>query len=127
MTDQIFLQHFIFYGKVAGAVVAFGTLAAVFYRTLVSPVVRKVVHINETVSTLAGNCIPTIQRSLDAQDKVLEEVKKDVQQSKETITQYGEGLEETKQTVGLLHSALLTHLENSSAEKAKKKRHARSV
>lgn len=115
MTDQIFLEHFILYGKVAGASVAFGTVTAVLYRALISPVVRKVVHINETVSTLAVNCIPTIQRSLDAQDIVLKDLRTDV-------TKFGQSLNETKNTVSALDVAFTNHLESVSKEKVKKRR-----
>jgi ribosomal protein L7/L12 len=127
MIPHTFWGTFVFYGKVAGSIISLGVLISFVYSKMISPVVRKVVDINETVTALAKNHLPHIQASLNAQDTVLAEVKKDVQQSKEKITQYGEGLAETKQTVHMLHSTLLNHLENTSAEKAKKKkRHARS-
>ena len=122
--DYKFWAHVIFWGKVTGAVATFGGVIGFLHKTLISPVFKRVKAINETVTQLATNHLPHIQTSLNAQDVVLEELKSDVAKGTQKIQHFGEGLNETKDTVAMLHEALLTHLQKTSEEVPRKKHHA---
>lgn len=123
--DYKFWGRFIFWGKVAGGFMAFGSAAAFLHSKLVNPIFKRVKTINETVTALATNHLPHIQKSLDDQDVVLRELETNVRAGNEKIEQFGDGLRETKESVATLHNAFLQHLNNVSKESApKKKAHA---
>jgi hypothetical protein len=117
IVETPFWHTFFFYGKITGAASAFFSAATYLYKKLVSPVVNKVVHINDTVSALATNHFPHIQAALDSQDVEIAEIKMGV-------AQYGGRLDSTDHTVKMLHQSLVNHLESVSSETPRKKRNA---
>ena len=119
--DYRFWQQFVFWGKVAGGFIAFGTAVGIVHKTLIGPVFNRVKLINETVTTLANNHLPHIQASLDNQDAVLGTLKTDVEKANRKIGEFGDGLHETKETVAMLNSALIAHLENVLESAPRKK------
>ena len=119
--DYRFWQLFIFWGKVAGGFIAFGTAVGIVHRTLIGPVFKRVREINDTVSLLATNHLPHIQKSLNDQDVVLSTLKTDVTKASQKIEEFGDGLHETKETVAMLNSALIAHLENVLESAPRKK------
>ena len=126
--DYGFWGHFIFWGKVAGGAVALGTVIGLVHRSVIGPILGRVLEINETVTLLANNHLPHIQKSLNSQDVVLGALKTDVEKSAMKIDEFHGCLVETKESVVMLNSALMTHLENASQQESalRKKRNARS-
>ena len=120
MISQVVVEGFIHYGKIVSAGMAFAGLITFLYQKLVSPVVRKVVHISSTIDKLDTNCIPTIQRSLDDQDVVLGGLKRGHEDFKTQLGQFTLRQDGLEKTVTATHTALLNHLENTSREKRKK-------
>jgi hypothetical protein len=124
MTNYQFWIQFIFWGKVAGGAVALGTVIAIVHRSVIGPILGRVLEINKTVTLLADNHLPHIQKSLNNQDVVLGALKTDVAKATMKIDEFHGGLGETKEAVASLNSALMTHLENASQESALRKKRA---
>jgi hypothetical protein len=118
-----FISVLIFYGKVVGAVMAIGSLLSWGYQKLISPVIKKVTTISDTVSAFSTNHLPHLQSALDAQDIVLQEIKEDNKKQNEVLAGYGVRMDHTDKSVQSLYHALLNHLENTSREVKKSKKH----
>lgn len=111
------IQRFIWYGKIAGAAVSFISIVALLHTKLVSPVFSRVKTTNEAVAALMNNHLPHLQESLNNQDKVLGEMKTDVEETKSEVKSLQVGLDNTAKSVDTLQTAFMTHLENASKEK----------
>lgn len=120
LNDTSFWHTFIFYGKIASAAVAFTTVAGLLYKYLIRPVVNKIVHINDTITKLDTNCIPTLQRSLDNQDRVLDGLKKGHEEFKTQIAIVAARQSNFETSLNTIHQDLMNHLESASKEKRKK-------
>jgi hypothetical protein len=122
MIQHNLIHQFLFWGKITGAAMAFVSVITFLYQKLVAPVVRKVVHISSTIDKLDTNCIPTLQHSLDSQDVVLSDLKAGHVRLGDQMIRFGERQDGVEKSVGLLHTSLMNHLENTSREKRKKAR-----
>ena|SRR5271170_3064634 len=120
MISPVLVEEFIHYGKIVSAAMAFVGLITFLYQKLVSPVVRKVVHISTTIDKLDTNCIPTIQASLDSQDIVLGGLRKGHEEFRVQLNQFTTRQDGIEKIANATHTALLNHLENTSREKRKK-------
>lgn len=121
----MFIEHtligeFLFWGKIAGASMAFLSVLTLLYQKLVSPVVRKVVYISSTIQKLDTNCIPTIQTSLNNQDVVLGTLKSGHEEFRTQLGKFTARQDGVEKSVSQLHTSLMNHLENTSREKRKK-------
>jgi hypothetical protein len=124
--DSTFWHTFIFYGKIAGATVSFITIAGIIfgfiYKKLIKPAVGKIVHINDTITKLDTNCIPTLQRSLDNQDRVLDGLKKGHEEFKTQIAIVAARQSNFETSLSTIHQDLMNHLESTSKEKQEKRK-----
>jgi hypothetical protein len=105
-----FWHEFNFYGKTIGTAFTFLSVLTYLYKKLVSPVVKKVVNINDTVSSLALNHFPHLQNALASQEIQLKEIKT-------SVVEYGARLENTNKAVETLHQSFTNHIENESRKK----------
>lgn len=82
---RTFVQQLRFWGAIAGAMTPIATICGFIWSKLISPVLKKIKSIYDTVGELATNHIPHIQKSLEAQDIVLGDLKRDMQSTKQEV------------------------------------------
>jgi len=125
---MITLQEFYLYAKVIGAT---GSAITAFYGAYkyFSAVYKQRKSIDETVTLLATNHLPHIQKSLDehgrmfeAQNRVLQTITSDVRNVGTKVDGIESRLEDTKKGVHTLGESFLRHIESVTKEPPRKRR-----
>lgn len=112
--------HFIFAGKIAGAVVALGGL---FYHPTkkILAGVKKISNMTDSVDVILTNHLPHIQTALTESTQQMGELKSDVRNLDTTVSAMSERVSDTNKAVQVLSTSFIQHLENMSAEKSSKR------
>lgn len=116
VSNPHFLQKFIFWGEVAGAVVSFVGFVTLIYKWF-----KAVTETNRNVNLVMTNHLPHLATSLESHGAALEGIRRDVVALDTNVKGLDQRIDDTKKAVTTLGAMFVTHLENTSAEVAKKK------
>jgi hypothetical protein len=108
-------QRLFFWGKVAGALGAFGGILWPVIRFL-RKWFKKVCETHDTISLLATNHIPHIQESLKEHGEALSGIRSDVRQLGTVVEGVNTRLEDTKTGLHSLGIEFVRHLAHTSEE-----------
>jgi hypothetical protein len=112
MVNPELLTKLIFYSKVVGSVSTIGGLIWAAFNWL-----KRVSETNRNVNLLITNHFPHVEKTLEDQNVVLQEIKSDVRASDLKIASVSQRLDDTRAGVHTLGESFLRHLEGASLER----------